>query len=461
MEMISCDKCGKEFPKTKLKKCQTCGQVLCFKCRLFHKCSPETKDMPSAPSQKIAYNGDTSTASHYPATDMISFRLKQGVYAQKYEFENLSGLSEKGFKIHAGLKAFFIQNEVLRTTLRAGSYPSLSSVNSLSGTKRLSLDEYTTVILVDTTLIPLSFEFSDSEIKTQDDVGVHVTGNLSLSIKDGMLFDTHYFVTDSEVTTEIVSRDVVSLLRDCSAEILTRYDNSEFEKYSYLLSIVKDSVKECLSDSLSSRGLTVITFSSDFNFSLPTIKPHNFESDFSALKSELVSDEPISETNNISVDIREVDRKYANALASEHARKSYFEKERFYFERSFPDGNFQLELEKMVLADPLNLPVHPVLLSLLDSNNKDVRRVVGEELVQRAIIVGPDDISLISREHLFLAGNILVAKSNFETLSQLKEFMETDYQTFESMMREQYGVLSDDMISVLNSFFLELHDSSY
>ena len=45
MDLISCDKCGKEFPKSKLKKCQTCGQILCFKCRLFHKCTPKDKEV--------------------------------------------------------------------------------------------------------------------------------------------------------------------------------------------------------------------------------------------------------------------------------------------------------------------------------------------------------------------------------------------------------------------------------
>lgn len=38
-ELLTCDKCGESFPKSKLKRCHTCGMVLCRNCRKHHTCS--------------------------------------------------------------------------------------------------------------------------------------------------------------------------------------------------------------------------------------------------------------------------------------------------------------------------------------------------------------------------------------------------------------------------------------
>ena len=44
-ELIPCDKCGTLTRKSKLKRCKTCGMVLCRKCRRHHVCeiNPEIK----------------------------------------------------------------------------------------------------------------------------------------------------------------------------------------------------------------------------------------------------------------------------------------------------------------------------------------------------------------------------------------------------------------------------------
>lgn len=39
-EYITCQGCGKSFPKSKLKRCHSCGVVLCPKCRKKHVCKP-------------------------------------------------------------------------------------------------------------------------------------------------------------------------------------------------------------------------------------------------------------------------------------------------------------------------------------------------------------------------------------------------------------------------------------
>lgn len=38
-EQIVCDGCGKSFPKSKMRRCQNCGAVLCPKCRILHSCA--------------------------------------------------------------------------------------------------------------------------------------------------------------------------------------------------------------------------------------------------------------------------------------------------------------------------------------------------------------------------------------------------------------------------------------
>ena len=37
-EQIVCDGCGKAHPKSKMRRCQNCGAVLCPKCRILHSC---------------------------------------------------------------------------------------------------------------------------------------------------------------------------------------------------------------------------------------------------------------------------------------------------------------------------------------------------------------------------------------------------------------------------------------
>ena len=461
MDLVSCDKCGKEYPKSKLKKCQTCGQILCFKCRLFHKCQPKDKETVLSESDTIKSNPASVQSKNSQPDNPITFNLKQGLYAQRYNFENLQELFKRGFKISAGLKVFFVQNGNLQVTLRPGSYNSLSSVNNSLGINKLTSDDYTSIIIVDTTFISLPFEISETKIKTKDGTGVSVTGTLSLLINDGVMFCSHYLNDIAETTEEILAADILSIIEKCSKDTLIQYDASEFEKYSYLDSIARDSLKDYLNNCLNIYGLNIIKFSAEFKFSLPTISPHDFEIELSEFKAEAKLEASVVAIDTISTNAERregghEDGKYKKTLAAEHARKSYLERERFYFERSYPSGNFQAELEKMVLSDPLNLPVRPALLSLIDSDNGDVKRAVGDALIQRAIIIDPADILLISQKYPLLAGNILVAKSEFETLSQMKEFSDSDTLAFESLMREQYAMFSDEIIGVLTAAFQEL-----
>ena len=78
MDLISCDKCGKEFPKSKLKKCQICGQILCFKCRLFHKCSPKGKEVVHSEYQMTTPNTESSqsaTSQSVTPNTIFSFNI--------------------------------------------------------------------------------------------------------------------------------------------------------------------------------------------------------------------------------------------------------------------------------------------------------------------------------------------------------------------------------------------------
>ena len=43
-EQIVCDGCGNSFPKSKMRKCRECGDVLCPKCRKKHVCREKTGD---------------------------------------------------------------------------------------------------------------------------------------------------------------------------------------------------------------------------------------------------------------------------------------------------------------------------------------------------------------------------------------------------------------------------------
>ena len=719
MDLISCDKCGKEFPKSKLKKCQTCGQILCFKCRLFHKCTPKDKEVVLPEYHTITPDIDSSLPIKSQSAIPITFNLKQGFYAQRHDFENLQVLFERGFKIPSGLKVFFIQNGILNTTLRPGNYKSLSSVNDSLGKNKLILDDYTSIIITDTTFISLPFAISEISVKTKDGVGVDITGNLSLSINDAVRFGSHYLRDVSETSVDTISTDVLSVLKKCTVDTCARYDGQEFENYSYLHSIVKDSLKSYLNDCLNVYGLNIITFAVDFKFNLPNVSAHDFESessDFSlesfsvshnsfineedviisqldktipsfephlptksqsvepitfelkqglyaqkydfenlqalfesgfkvpaslnvffiqngVLKSTLKTtfkprsykslssfnnslnknnqildnytsilvvgttfiylpfviseniktkdDIEVTVSGNLSFSIKDGVRfsshylndvsettveiiftdilsifgkcakdifrryeeyeferysyldsivkdslknylndllnshglvatfsaefkfglpnirphdfeseladfnhesnlessiaekpnvtpntergkeefesdEYKRALASEYARKSHLSKERFYFEQSYPSGNFQSEMERMVLHNPMDLPIQPALMSLMNSENSSVREIVSKELVRRAILVTPDDIISISGKNSLIAGNILASKCNFESLTQLKNFMDEDCTAFESMMSELYGEYSGEMICVLNDAFSEM-----
>ena len=461
MDLISCDKCGKEFPKSKLKKCQICGQILCFKCRLFHKCSPKDKEVVHSEYQMTTHNTESSQSTTSQSVTPITLNLKQGLYAQKHDFENLHGLFERGFKIPSGLKVFFIQNGITKITIRPGNYKSLSSVNNSLGKNKLILDDYTSIIITDTTFISLPFVISETNVKTKDGVGADITGNLSISINDAVRFGSHYLGNVSEANVNIISTNVLSILEKCAADIFTRYDRQEFENYSYLNSIVKDNLKDYLNDCLNVHGLNVITFSVDFKLGLPNIGIHDFESELVDFNHESNLESSVAEKPNVTPNAERgkeefESEEYKRALASEYARKSYLSKERFYFEQSYPSGNFKSEMERMALHNPMDLPIQPALMSLMSSENSSVREVVSKELIRRAILVTPEDIISINRNNSLVAGNILASKCNFKSLTQLKNFMDEDCTSFESMMSELYGEFADEMICVLNGAFSEM-----
>jgi len=461
MDLILCDKCGKKFPKSKLKKCQTCGQILCFKCRLFHKCSPENKEYLPSEHQTTTPNIESSLSVISQPVTPITLNLKQGLYAQRHDFENLQGLFERGFKIPSGLKVFFIQNGIPKITLRPGSYKSLSSVNDSSGKNKLILDDYTTIIITDTTFISLPFAIPEISVKTKDGVGVDITGNLSLSINDAVRFGSHYLGDIPETKVDIISTDVLSILEKCAVDTFARYDEQEFENYSYLHSVIKDNLKDYLNDCLNVHGLNVITFSVNFKFGLPNIGTHDFESELADFNHESNLESSIAEKPTVTPNMErgkeefESDE-YKRALASEYARKSHLSKERFYFEQSYPSGNFHAEMERMVLQNPMDLPIQPALMSLMNSENSSVREVVSKELIRRAILITPEDIISINRNNSLVAGNILVAKCNFESLTHLKDFKAEDYGAFESMMFKLYGDSTNEMIGILNDLFSEM-----
>ena len=113
-------------------------------------------------------------------------------------------------------------------------------------------------------------------------------------------------------------------------------------------------------------------------------------------------------------------------------------------------------MERMALHNPMDLPIQPALMSLMSSENSSVREVVSKELIRRAILVTPEDIISINRNNSLVAGNILASKCNFKSLTQLKNFMDEDCTSFESMMSELYGEFADEMICVLNGAFSEM-----
>jgi len=62
-EQIACQGCGKLFPKSKLKKCKSCGYVFCRKCQRKHHCFAtyhhETKVSVESDYQILTYERDT------------------------------------------------------------------------------------------------------------------------------------------------------------------------------------------------------------------------------------------------------------------------------------------------------------------------------------------------------------------------------------------------------------------
>ncbi|HJJ30765.1 MAG TPA: hypothetical protein O0X97_00780 [Methanocorpusculum sp.] len=62
VKMLACDHCGKEYPVTKLKKCQSCGAVLCPKCRLLHSCSSKTDSSDEKKTAKPAVSKKKDSA---------------------------------------------------------------------------------------------------------------------------------------------------------------------------------------------------------------------------------------------------------------------------------------------------------------------------------------------------------------------------------------------------------------
>ena len=59
-EQVCCDGCGKTFPKSKMRKCRTCGAVLCPKCRKTHVCKETGEEAKAASDEQKTDSIDDS-----------------------------------------------------------------------------------------------------------------------------------------------------------------------------------------------------------------------------------------------------------------------------------------------------------------------------------------------------------------------------------------------------------------
>lgn len=240
-----CGKCGKPLNSSITNACPNCGaeiksgSIFCSKCGSKLTQSPKHEATVSISKEFSKYN--------------IWMRQPDD-FAQKFELPDINGIFTKRVTVEQGTGALFIQGGVYRGMLPPGQYNVESLHKRIIG---LVTGLTTTVILVDSAEVPLTFSFEKTELRTKDSYDVGASGQLTAKISAPLNFLENYLKGKDHISLT----DIENTLHNELAQILRRnlsgYNISELYGNAEISRKIEEELKTTLNISLKSKGLEI------------------------------------------------------------------------------------------------------------------------------------------------------------------------------------------------------------
>lgn len=227
---VTCNKCGAAIPAD-AKFCPGCGNDI----------------RPSRLGKMVGSNEEDFTRNR-------EWKRKPGVFATKFEVEDLRGILKKTVAVAEGTRALLFQGGAYVGDLTPGHY---SLGNILETKLPLNLDDRATVVLVDDGIIALEFSLNRDQVRTADSIPVGISGTLTLRNTDSKKFIDNLLKGKSRILVSDLEADLTYDIQSIAHATLSKYTMDELYGNHTVKEEIEEQVKEHVAPTLTSYGFFV------------------------------------------------------------------------------------------------------------------------------------------------------------------------------------------------------------
>lgn len=240
-----CRKCGKQLTSATMNTCPNCGTQIKSGSNFCTKCGTK---LIQSPKREAAVN----TAKELNKNNV--WMRQPDDFAQRFELSDINGLFTKIVTVQQGTGALFVQDGVYKGMLPAGQYNVESLLRRVIG---LFTNKTTTVILVDSAEVPLTFSFDKTELRTKDAYDVGASGQLTAKISEPLNFLENYLKGKDHISLTDIENTLHNELAQILRNTLSGYNGSELYGNAELTRKIGDELKNTLNVNLRSKGIEI------------------------------------------------------------------------------------------------------------------------------------------------------------------------------------------------------------
>jgi len=372
-------------------------------------------------------------------------------FAQRFELSDINGLFTKIVTVQQGTGALFVQDGVYKGMLPAGQYNVETLRRRIIG---LFTNKTTTVILVDSAEVPLTFSFDKTELRTKDAYDVGASGQLTAKISEPLNFLENYLKGKDHISLTDIENTLHNELAQILRNTLSGYNGSELYGNAELTRKIGDELKNTLNANLRSKGIEItilncIGFDEGAYLEVQKIRNQakidvdiaRAEYERNIALNQLEAAEKIDRIDNgVAVKIHAVDgenrvkKEFQNGrheredaqlhhdLAHDKAIHDHeLQKEKADFNQDFDEisrlKNLQADMRGRKIQDLASAPIEVLIFMAKDSSKSELVKL---ELAKRGISLSPEQLLAIQAAGApVAAANAIAAKNSAD---EQKEF---------------------------------------
>lgn len=240
-----CRKCRHPLSSGIKNICPSCGAEIKSGANFCSKCGTE---LTQSPKREATVN----TSKELNKNNV--WMRQPDDFAQRFELSDINGLFTKIVTVQQGTGALFVQDGVYKGMLPAGQYNVESLLRRIIG---LFTNKTTTVILVDSAEVPLTFSFDKTELRTKDAYDVGASGQLTAKISEPLNFLENYLKGKDHISLTDIENTLHNELAQILRNTLSGYNGSELYGNAELTRKIGDELKNTLNANLRSKGIEI------------------------------------------------------------------------------------------------------------------------------------------------------------------------------------------------------------